>query len=337
MKHFLSFSFLVVALVFLFGGVHEVHAAKLYQEVFDSVGGGGQGLSNYDGLFEALTRDAQGNPVPSELILRNVILYGVSVVIWFITAISIIFIVYAGVKVVLDPASDSAVQKQIIVIRDIALGMIVMHSANFLVAGIYADPTSTQTTLVTTGDKINGITQIETVSPYIINFRDATSPILVSEKVVYPLLNYFFTFIAALAILFIIVSTFRIITGQGDPDKVKAARQGMINTAFGLLVIILAQYFVKAVYGFPTSANPKLGPDVAYALSLMMSIANYLLGFLSFIGVLLLIYAGVLIVSSGITADNKKKGIEIAKRTLIGFIILASSYAVISTIIRVAM
>lgn len=324
-----------------FSVMTPVHASTGYQTFFNKFGGaetGGnanQSLNTYQGLFSMLSQDAAGNNLPAELVARNAVLYVVSLIVWFISAVAVIFIIIAGVKVVTDPSGEDAVKKQLTVIRDIAVGIVVMHSANFIVAGIYTDPTSSKTDLVklsvdpATGDKI-----LETTSPYIMNFRDATSPIKVSEKIVYPLMNYFFSFVAAFAVLFIVVSTFRIITSQGDPEKVKAARQGLINTAFGLLVIILAQYFVKAVYGLPTSTKPRLGPDVAYALTFLMSISNYLLGFMAFLGVLMLLYAGALIISSGVTPDNKKKGIEIVKRTLMGIIITVSSYAVISTIVR---
>lgn len=317
--------------------LNAAHASTTYQKFFDKYGNthgaldSTTNLNKYPSVYKQLTSTANGQPLAPELVIRNAILFVLDILVWVLTAIAILFIILAGVKMVIDQNGEDAVKKQLTVIRDIAIGMIVIHSARFFVANIYADPTSNNMELV-----IDGSSGLVSNPALVINFRDATTPLLVSEKVVYPLLNYFFGFVAAFAILFIIISTFRIITAQGDPDKVKAAREGLVNTALGLLVIIMAQYFVKAVYGLPASTdkNPRLGPDVAYGITLLMNIANFLLGFMAFIGVVMIIYAGVLIFSSGITPDNKKKGYAIVRRVITGFIIVISSYAVISTIAR---
>ncbi|MFN7160702.1 MAG: hypothetical protein ACK4NC_03785 [Candidatus Gracilibacteria bacterium] len=341
--------------------MESAHASTTYQDFFDKYGETNgaldttTNLNKYPTIYKQLTQNTQGQDLAPELVIRNSILFVLDILVWVITAIAVLFIILAGVKMVIDQNGEEAVKKQFTVIRDIAIGMVVMHSARFFVANIYSDPTSNNdaitaaTNIPCTAAEIQG-KLCYTASPnlyvhmtpvsdptFVVNFRDATSPILVSEKVVYPLLNYFFGFVAAFAILFIIISTFRIITAQGDPEKIKSAREGLINTALGLVVMMMGQYFVKAVYGLPTSSNPRLGPDVAYGISLLMNIANYMLGFMSFIAVVMLIYAGVLIVSSGVTPDNKKKGYGIVRRVVMGIIIVISSYAVISTIARLAM
>lgn len=338
--------------------VETAHASTVYQDFFDKYGtatGAADSTTNlnkYPSIYKQLTQNAQGQTLAPELAIRNSILFVLDILVWVITALAVLFIVFAGVKMVIDQNGEDAVKKQLNVIRDIAIGMIVMHSARFFVSNIYSDPTSSNATISSatnipcTPAELQGklcyeaslnlyVHQTPVSDPtFVINFRDATSPILISEKVVYPLLNYFFGFVAAFAILFIIISTFRIITAQGDPDKIKSAREGLVNTALGLFVMMMGQYFVKAVYGLPTSSNPRLGPDVAYAISLLMNIANYMLGFMSIIAVIMIIYAGALIFSSGVTPDNKKKGYAMVRRVIMGIIIVISSYAVISTIAR---
>lgn len=369
-KHVLTIAFLgflCVGGIFSQDLVPSAHAEvkTKYQEFFDGYGkeGDKQNVNKYTSIYDQLTKNASGQDLAPEIVIRNAILFALDILVWVLTAIAVLFIILAGVKMVLDPNGEDAVKKQLNVIRDIAIGMIVIHSARFFVKNIYSDPTANNTNLLDAGINTTSPTPCTSVelaarlctqagldpttgaqlythqaaisdSSLIVNFRDATTPILVSEKVVYPLLNYFFGFVASFAILFIVISTFRIITAQGDPEKVKAARGGLVNTAFGLVVMLLAQYFVKAVYGLPTSTTPRLGPDVAYGIALLMNIANYMLGFMSFIGVVMIIYAGVLIVTAGIKADNKKKGYAIVRQVVIGVIITVSSYAFVATIAR---
>ncbi len=55
--------------------------------------------------------------------------------------------------------------------------------------------------------------------------------------------------IGALAILMIIISTFRLASSEGNPQEATKARQGIIYSAVGLIVALSAEALVTFVLG----------------------------------------------------------------------------------------
>jgi hypothetical protein len=52
-----------------------------------------------------------------------------------------------------------------------------------------------------------------------------------------------------LAVLYLIWSGIQYITSAGNPDKAKAARQGIINAVIGIVVIVAAFFLVRLAIG----------------------------------------------------------------------------------------
>lgn len=53
--------------------------------------------------------------------------------------------------------------------------------------------------------------------------------------------NWLFTFLIILAVVFILVAAFRYLTAGGDPEKVKGASHSLIYAAVAIVVAILAR------------------------------------------------------------------------------------------------
>jgi len=67
--------------------------------------------------------------------------------------------------------------------------------------------------------------------------------------------------------------------------------------------------------------------------ALILTIVNFFLGFLGLIAVLMIIYGGVLIVTSAGEPDKAKKGKAILLYAAIGIVIILLSFAFVSTIL----
>ena len=63
-------------------------------------------------------------------------------------------------------------------------------------------------------------------------------------------INWVFTFLVILTILFIIIAAFRYLTSAGDPEKVKAANHQLIYAAIAIAVALVAKGIPLVVAGF---------------------------------------------------------------------------------------
>lgn len=67
----------------------------------------------------------------------------------------------------------------------------------------------------------------------------------------------------------------------------------------------------------------------------VISMINYILGFLGLITVAFIIYAGFLMVTAGGEGDNLKKGKDIITWAAVGIIIILLSYGIVNVIVGV--
>jgi hypothetical protein len=63
-------------------------------------------------------------------------------------------------------------------------------------------------------------------------------------------INWVFTFLVILTILFIIIAAFKYLTSAGDPDKVKSANNQLIYAAIAVAVALVAKGIPLVVAGF---------------------------------------------------------------------------------------
>lgn len=68
-------------------------------------------------------------------------------------------------------------------------------------------------------------------------------------------LNIFSVIIGVLAVIMIMVGGFKFITGFGDPNNIKSARETILYALIGLVVVALAQVIVRFVLSNTTRAG----------------------------------------------------------------------------------
>lgn len=153
------------------------------------------------------------------------------------------------------------------------------------------------------------------------------------DKIVYPfvhLLEMLASF-AFLAMAF--YAFFKIVTAGGDDEKVKAGKQTIISALIGFIIMKLPALIVKGIYGEASCDTPLLfsvcrikDPNLSGTISIMTNVINYINGFLAIVIVLLVLYAGWLVLSSGGDEEKIKKAKNILIYIVIGVVLLVSSY-----------
>ena len=137
---------------------------------------------------------------------------------------------------------------------------------------------------------------------------------------------------AFLAMVF--VAFFKLVSAGGDEEKAKAAKRSIFVGIVGFMIIKIPKALVQSIYG-TVNCEHRLGiigtckledPNVGEAVSIMTSVLNYVNGFLAIVTILLIIWAGWLVVSSGGDDEKLKQAKNIVKYIFIGIFLLVSSY-----------
>lgn len=138
-------------------------------------------------------------------------------------------------------------------------------------------------------------------------------------------------FLPSFAILFFVIAAFRILTSRGDNEKYTKAKKQITWAVMGLILAGLAEIIVFRII-FPDQGARI--PDTAEFAKLLVTITNFITGFVSTIAVSMIIYAGYLYVIS-VGGDGAAKAKKIVTGALIGLLISMAAFALVNTFVKV--
>lgn len=101
----------------------------------------------------------------------------------------------------------------------------------------------------------------------------------------------------------------------------------------GFLLIKIPRVLVESIYGRAECESGLFGickitsPDLSATVQIMTKLINYFNGFIGLITVILIIYAGFLVLTGGGDDEKLKKAKSIIKYALMGIFLLVASYA----------
>lgn len=136
--------------------------------------------------------------------------------------------------------------------------------------------------------------------------------------------------------LMVLYAFYTIVWGAWDEEKLKKWKRTIIYGLVGFFLLKVPQVIIEAIYGW-FKCNIKLGfvevctetgPNTSAAVSLIGKVITYFNGFLMLICVLLVIYAGWLVLISGWDEERLKKARSIVLYVLVGFVVLVASHAI---------
>ncbi|MDD2745024.1 MAG: pilin [Candidatus Gracilibacteria bacterium] len=224
--------------------------------------------------------------------------------------IAIVYLVISVLRMLLSGGSDEDVKKWKTSIIWTSIGIVVMQSAFIFVKTLF--------------DKN-------------IDFRTAQN---FSDKIIFPF-THLLEILASFAFLAMAFFAFyKIVTAGGDEERAKAGKQTIIYAIVGFLLIKLPGIFIKSIYGEAKCEDAGLGlfstcsikdPKISETITIFTTIINYVNSFLALVIIILILYAGFLVLTSGGDDEKMKKAKGIIKYIIIGVLLLVTSYILFST------
>ncbi len=128
---------------------------------------------------------------------------------------------------------------------------------------------------------------------------------LFADKLIYPFVHILSILASFAFIAMAIFAFYKIVLAAGDEEAVKAGKRTIIYALIGFLVMKLPGLLVKSIYGEAKCDTPLLfsicrikDPQISGTITIFTNLINYINGFLALVIVILIIYAGFLVLTS---------------------------------------
>lgn len=227
---------------------------------------------------------------------------------YFISGIALIIIVIQAIKLI-STDSDEEAGKAKSTLLLCAAGLIVIQLADTIVKKMFFGEQ---------GEAFEDITTAEIYAEETVNQ-------------VRGIIGFVEFFLGSVAILVIIIRGVTLIAGGGEEEATKKAKNQIIYALVGLAIIALSEVVVRGVI-FP-EAGSKL-PDVDRGKFILVTLTNYLAGFIAIIAFAGLFYGGYLYVTSGGKEDVNDKIKKIVLGAVIALVLALGAYAAVNTLIK---
>jgi hypothetical protein len=225
----------------------------------------------------------------------------------YIVVISaILFIVIAGVRMITASGNEEISKKNRTSIVWLMVGLIIMQLSEIFVNILYNQDYYMGFGIF--GDYAENV------------------PEKLQNSLVNPLLNFMMTLLAVIAVLMILIAALKMMTAMGDEGKIKKQQQMLVGAVLGLGIIVLAKPVVQWFYGYGTSTP---STNVAQSVSIVVQIANFIMGFTFVAAVVMLIVAGIMMVINFGNDQQVQKAKKIISWVLVGLALILSAYTIV--------
>jgi len=154
------------------------------------------------------------------------------------------------------------------------------------------------------------------------------------DKIIFPFVSMIEVLAAFAFLAMAFYAFYRIVTSAGDEEQAKAGKKTIMYAILGFLLIKLPGALIKAIYGEAhcDGRNAFMGictisdPNLSASVAIFATVVNYINGFLALTIVILIIYAGFLVLTAGGDDEKLKKAKAILKYIVIGVLLLVTSY-----------
>ncbi len=156
--------------------------------------------------------------------------------------------------------------------------------------------------------------------------------------IIYPILN-FLRYIAAICFFLVIVYAFyRIIFAGWDEEGFQSGKRTFIAATLGFIIMLLAEPIVRMSYGWDNCNGDKLfwiptwcvdrTFDAGIFLDTSIKIIIFLNWFIALVTVIMIMYAGFLVLTGGWDEEKSEKAKKIILYAIIGVLIILFSYVI---------
>lgn len=138
-------------------------------------------------------------------------------------------------------------------------------------------------------------------------------------------------FLAAIAVLVIVIRGVTLISGGGDEEAMTKAKTHVMYAVAGLAVLGVAE-FVVLEFIFPDQGASL--PDVNQGKRIIKDISNFIAGFVSIFAFATLFYAGYKYVASGGEEEVNEQAKKLFTGAVIALLLSLGSFALVNTLIE---
>lgn len=250
------------------------------------------GSTGKDGLLEAFTVIAFN--------IKNIII-----------VLAVIFLILAVVKLIFSPNDEESVKKWRSSIIWVSVGIFVMQFAFSVWRTLLIE------------DAWQGI--------------DSKLGWAIWLEIFSPIVGIIQLFASFGFLLMVVYAFYTIVGGAGDEEKLKKWKMTIIYGLVGFFLIRFPEPIIKALYGSPNCRDRWIlnigsceiaNQNISGAVGIVGKIIVYINWFLMLVCVILVIYAGWLVLISGGDEEKLKKAKSTILYVFIGFIVLIASHTI---------
>ena len=222
-------------------------------------------------------------------VYESIAVYLVDLLLPLLAFVAAIMIMYAGYRMVIGQ-DDNAKEKAKQILNMSIVGLILAYLIPDFIVAFYGAGTTT------TGD-----------------------PAVLSATIL-SIIDAFLNLAAVLAILMIIVAGFKAVVSFGTEEGGQAMRKALISVGLGVLVLALRTLLTMVF-------TAQTGPEALVTKA--AAILTYILGFVGALAVGILVYAGILYITSFGKDEQAQKAKSMIFRSLAGIVVIILSVAII--------
>ncbi len=247
-----------------------------------------------------------------------------------ISIIAIGIIIFMGVRLVIGSGNEETVKKSTngLLYALVAFAIVSLSHDLGRVVGFFNDGQSTFS------DKINSNGGIIGDATQIVKRIDIFDT---QVELVIMFVKYM---IGSLAVGMVVINGVKLVTGGGEEENIKKARNGIFAAVGGLILMTVANTFITNVfYKVEKSTYSAIGSgvlpqtDLTAGIGEIVGITNFIVSFVGPVLVLVIIIAGILYLTAGGEEEKMNKAKRLLIAGVLGLVVIYGAFALVSTII----
>ncbi|NDK07704.1 hypothetical protein EOM39_00485 [Candidatus Gracilibacteria bacterium] len=150
-----------------------------------------------------------------------------------------------------------------------------------------------------------------------------------------PVIRLLETFASIFFLLIAIYSFIRLLSANGEKEKIKQGIDAIIYATVGIFLVLLSSRIIIAIYGNYNISSSGLSyidkeENFSSFITLFVKLINWMNGFVAIVTLIMIMYAGANIIFSGGDDEKMKKGRTTIIYAFIGILILTISYLILT-------